>query len=423
MRLLLIVDCYLPSHKSSAKQMHDLGLEFRREGHDVTVLTTSHETVGNFEVSVEDGLRVARVKTSQIKGASKLFRALNEVRLSGIVWRTAGRFLEENPADLIVFYSPTIFWSSLVRRLKSLWHCPAYLILRDIFPEWAVNVGILRRGLIYRFFRKKEIEQYDTADVIAVQSRGDLKYFERNFANRPYRLKVLYNWATVQEFGLPGTEYRKQLRLENKIVFFYGGNLGVAQDVDNIVQLASSLTGHPHIHFLLVGEGSEAGRVAKIIADKRLTNLKLLPPVEQRTYFSMVSEFDVGLVTLDRRLTNHNIPGKVLGYLYWGLPVLASINPGNDLFNLLEKNQAGLCFVNGDDENLRAAALQLASDAQLRARMGKNGPRLLETTFSGEVAARQILEHLPLGLPPLEGAEVQVFMDKSPTCRNGTFLH
>jgi glycosyltransferase involved in cell wall biosynthesis len=402
MRLLLIVDCYLPSHKSSAKQIHDLGVEFRREGHNITVLTTTHEMAPSFEVSVEDGLRVARVKTRQIKGASKPFRGLNEVCLSAIVWRKAGRFLEDNPADLIIFYSPTIFWGSLVRRLKSLWHCPAYLILRDIFPEWAVNVGVLRRGLIYRFFRRKEIEQYDTADVIAVQSQGDLNYFERNFAHRPYRLKVLYNWAAVQESGLPRTEYRRQLGLGNKIVFFYGGNLGVAQDVDNIVQLASSLAGHPQIHFLIVGEGSEVGRLRKSIAEENLHNIQLLPPVDQCRYISMVSEFDVGLISLDRRLTNHNIPGKVLGYLYWGLPILASINPGNNLFNLLERSQAGFCFANGENDKLRAAALQLASDSQLRARMGKNGPRLLETTFSVEAAARQILQHLTQGSPQME---------------------
>ena len=120
----------------------------------------------------------------------------------------------------------------------------------------------------------------------------------------------------------------------------------------------------------------------------------------------MVSEFDVGLVTLDRRLTNHNIPGKVLAYLYWRLPVLASINPGNDLFNLLEKSQSGFCFVNGENDKLRAAALQLASDSHLRARMGKNGPRLLEHTFSVEATARQILQHLPQESPRVEQTEV-----------------
>ena len=395
MRILLLVDCYLPSHKSGAKQIHDLGVELRRQGHQVTILTTTHEIAPSFEVTMEDELRVARVKTRRIKGASKPLRGLSEMRLSAFVWRRAGNFLADNPADLIVFYSPTIFWGSLVRRLKLLWRCPAYLILRDIFPEWAVNAGVLRRGLIYRYFRRKEMQQYGSADVIAVQSPGDLEYFARNFAQQPYRLEVLYNWTTLHEPNLPQTHYRAQLELQNKVVFFYGGNLGVAQDVDNLVRLASSLTGHPQIRFVLVGEGSEVGRLQKVIAEKNLRNIQLLPPVEQRTYLSMLGECDVGLITLDRRLTTHNIPGKLLGYLYWGIPVLASINPGNDLFELIGKRQAGFCFANGEDDKLRAATLQLAADAQLRVQMGKNGRRLLEEIFSVEAAARQILQRLP----------------------------
>jgi glycosyltransferase involved in cell wall biosynthesis len=390
-RILILVDCYLPSHKSGPKQIHDLGVEFLRQGHEVTILTTTHEISQGLEVTAEEGLRIARVKTRRIKGASKPLRGLNEMRISNFVWQTAGRFLSTNPHDLIVFYSPTIFWSALVRRLKSLWRCPAYLILRDIFPEWAVNAGVLRRGLIYRYFRRKEIQQYDIADVVAVQSPGDLKYFGRDFAQQPYRLEVLYNWTTLHEPNLGRTQYRAELGLKNKIVFFYGGNLGIAQDVDNLVRLASSLADHPEIHFLLIGEGSEAARLQKAVTEKGLRNFQLAPPIEQDRYISMVSEFDVGLITLDRRLTTHNIPGKLLGYLYWGIPVLASINPGNDLFKLLGNSQAGFCFENGEDKKLRAAALRLAYDAELRAQMGKNGQQLLEEKFSVESAAHQIL--------------------------------
>ena len=141
MRVLILVDCYLPGQKSGAKQIHDLGVEFARQGCSVTVLTAAHDLPCNLQISEEDGLRVARVKTPKIKGAARPLRAVHEARLSTIVWRRAGQFLAENTADLIVFYSPTIFWGALVRRLKSLWRVPAYLILRDIFPEWAADVG------------------------------------------------------------------------------------------------------------------------------------------------------------------------------------------------------------------------------------------------------------------------------------------
>jgi glycosyltransferase involved in cell wall biosynthesis len=394
MRILLLVDCYLPHVKSSATQMHDLAMEFRRRNHEVTVLTPSDRISAGLEIAAGEGLRVVRVKTRRIKGASKVFRAAEEMRLSSLIWRRARRFLLTNPADLIVFYSPTIFWGALVKRLKSIWGCPAYLILRDIFPAWAVDAGVLRKGLIYRYFRRKEIQQYEAANRIAVQSPANLNYFAREFASRRYPVEVLYNWASLHEEGLPVTNYRKQLGLDGKVVFFYGGNLGVAQDVDNIVRLAARLSREEHIRFLLVGDGSEAARLRRYLAENGLRTVLVLPAVSHREYLAMLSEFDLGLLSLDRRLKTHNVPGKLLGYMYWSKPTLASINPGNDLFEILETNGAGLCVLNGDDESLALAALRLAHDANLRASMGRNARQLLERSFSVEHAVNQIFGHL-----------------------------
>ncbi|HXW91879.1 MAG TPA: glycosyltransferase family 4 protein, partial [Terriglobales bacterium] len=274
---------------------------------------------------------------------------------------------------------------------------------------WAVDAGVLRSRLIYRYLRWKEIQQYDSADVIALQSRGDLKYFEQNFGQRRYRLEVFYNWIALPGHRLPKTQYRDKLGLQGKVVFFYGGNFGIAQDMENIVRLASSLSGHPEIHFLLVGEGSETQRLQRMIAERHLTNIRILSPIAQQEYLGMVSEFDIGLVTLDRRLTTQNIPGKILGYLYWGLPILASLNPGNDLFDLLGKNQAGVCLLNGEDEKLKHAALRLAADANLRTQMGSKGRALLKETFSVHSAARRVLQCFPQPNVPGERLEqVQV---------------
>jgi O26-antigen biosynthesis N-acetyl-L-fucosamine transferase len=393
MRILILVIYYVPHIESGASLMHDLGVEFRRQGHEVTVLTPSDTISETFELRIEDGLRVARVKTGRIKGTAKLFRAFREARLSAALWRGARHFLLANQNDLIVFYSPTIFFGALVRRLKAQWGCPAYLILRDIFPQWALDAGILRKGLAWRYFRKKEIEQYGVADLIGVQSPANLEYFAQNFAERPYRLHVLYNWASLDRRDLPSNGYRERLGLQGKVVFLYGGNVGVAQDLDNIIRLAVRLTRHDQIHFLLVGDGSEVFRLKRVIAEENLLNIQVLPPVPEQEYMSMVSEADVGLISLDQRLKTHNLPGKLLGYMHCGKPVLASVNPGNDLFDLLEKHQAGFCVANGNDDNLFAAALKLANDPELRTRMGKNSRALLERLFSVEEAAQKVISH------------------------------
>jgi O26-antigen biosynthesis N-acetyl-L-fucosamine transferase len=391
LRILLLVDCYFPTSKSSAKQMHDLGVELTRRGHDVILMAPCETILDDVEISVRNGVRVVRVKSGRIKGAPRPLRAIREIQLSGTLWRNGRRFLRANPCQLTVYYSPSIFFGSLVKRLKSIWGCSAYLVLRDIFPQWAVDAGMIRRGLVWRYFRRKEIEQYEVADRIAIQSPANAAYFATEFPSRKYSLEVLYNWTVPAETGLPMTNYRRELGLQEKIVFFYGGNLGVAQDLDNIVRLAAHLAQNTHIHFLLVGDGSEAPRLRRILTEKDAKNIHVLPAVGHQEYLAMLSEFDVGMLSLDRRLRTQNVPGKLLGYVYWGKPVLASLNPGNDLFEILTKEQAGICVLNGDDHSLCAAALKLANDAELRSKMGKNSRKLLERLFSVETAADQIL--------------------------------
>lgn len=393
MRTLIIVDCYYPTTKSSAKLVHDLGVEFVARGHEVIVLAPSEAIGKPIEVSEEDGLRIARVRTGKIKGAKLVARAWQEVRLSRNLWAGAEDFLKANPCDLIVFYSPSIFFGALVMRLKKLWKCPAYLILRDIFPQWAVDAGVLRKGIAYQYFRRKELQQYAAADVIGVQTPANLQYFAAQ-GLKDYKLEVLLNWTPVTEEVERSVDHRKQLGLDGKVVFFFGGNIGVAQDMDNIVRLAEALRSCTEAFFLLVGEGSEVQRLKQVINDKKLDNLKILPAVGQREYLSMLSQFDVGLISLDKRLSTQNVPGKLMGYMQFSKPVLASLNEGNDLKEMLDTARAGFCLLNGDDTGLEKAALMLAQNAVLRAEMGANSHKLLMERFSVVTAADKITQHL-----------------------------
>jgi len=393
MRILLLVGRYLPSTSSSAKLIHDLASEIRYLGHEALVAVPDNSLTVPNTLEIQDGVRVIRVRSGQTKSASKIVRAINEWRLSSLMWKGGCKFFRENPCDLIVYYCPTIFWGALVRRLKKLWGCPSYLILRDIFPQWALDVGLLKkRSLAYQFFRHKELKLYETADVIGVQSPENLRYFYDQNIVDSHKIEVLYNWMRIPQ-DIPLTNYRKRLGLQDKLVFFYGGNIGVAQDMDSLVRLAESLREEPNIHFLIVGNGTEIPRLKKLVEAKELTNFSIYPAVDQHTYLGMLSEFDVGLITLDHRLKTQNFPGKMLGYMYSSMPILANINPGKDLKDILEENNAGLVCVNGQVDELKNYVLQLSRDANLRRRLGNNGRRLLETRFSASKATEQILSH------------------------------
>ena len=141
MRILLLVDSYLPSTKSSAKLVHDLAIELGRRGHHVLLAAPDSSLSCPLEIRDEGALTVMRVRTGQLKGASKVVRAANEFLLSPVYWYAGRKIFENHRCDLIVYYSPTIFFGALVKWLKRVWGCPSYLILRDIFPQWAVDAG------------------------------------------------------------------------------------------------------------------------------------------------------------------------------------------------------------------------------------------------------------------------------------------
>lgn len=393
MRILLVVVYYLPSKMSSAKLIHDLSEEFCRQGHECCVLAPDDSLPSKVQISLENGITVCRVRTGKIKSAPRIFRALNEIRLPRVLSDSAREFLSSRKFDLIIYYSPTIFFGQLVKRLKAEHKCPSYLVLRDIFPDWAVDAGMLKRGLIYRYFKKKEYENYSAADIIGVQSPANLEYFSQNGFSKTKQMEVLYNWAKSEEREVPFGNYRARYGLQDKVVFFFGGNIGIAQDMPNVIRLAENMKGFPDAFFLLVGEGNEASNVKSEIAKRGLKNIELHPSVGQEEYLAMLSEFDIGLISLNGELKTQNFPGKMLGYMLHSMPILASINLQNDLKDVLERNQAGLVSINGDDTSFYKNAVSLLKNGQLRSQIGRNARKLLVEQFSVEQAAKQILSH------------------------------
>jgi glycosyltransferase involved in cell wall biosynthesis len=393
MRILLFVVYYLPSTSSAAKLINDLATEFINRGHDVTVVAPDHATEADLQRDDDDKVQVIRIRTGEIRGVPRILRGYREITLSKILWKRAKYFFTENTFDLIIYYSPTIFFGPLVKRLKRMFGCPAYLILRDIFPQWAVDAGILKKGLLYILFKHYEKINYDAADIIGIQSPANKLYFSKRELDKKYRIEVLYNWMSLEKKYESSMYFREKFGLNGKIVFFYGGNIGIAQDVDNIVRVAVRLKDIPEAHFLLVGEGSEVPRLKSEIQRMGLMNFSIHPAVGQQDYMRMIADIDVGMVSLDSKLNTHNHPGKILGYMYHAKPILASINPGNDLQDLLQTHEAALVCHNGEDEVLYNQALQLINNPALRVQLGINGRNLLENKFSVSTAASQILSH------------------------------
>ena len=391
MRTLLIVDSYLPEPKATGPMFHSLSRELTARGHRVTILTLSSAIAERVCVRDEEGVRIIRVRSPKMKGIHLVRRGLTELVLSRLVWMRAKREIDAVRADLIAFYSPTIFWAPLVRRLKRRWGAKTVLILRDIFPRWALDAGQMRRGPHYSLLQYYAEFQFRVADRIGVQSPNNATYLRAEMPQYLDKIGVLFNWTGIDSNGAI-EDPRPQLGIaESTTVFLYGGNLGTAQDPDLLLETARVLRG-ADAFLLIIGEGFAAERVQQTIAQEQMSNIAFWPSVSQERFLAIARACDVGLVALNPTLSTHNFPGKLLTYAAAAIPVLASVNRGNDLRDVLESTESGLCTWADEPEQFIAAARTLADDKYLRQRLASNVRQKLATVFSVERAADFILE-------------------------------
>jgi glycosyltransferase involved in cell wall biosynthesis len=398
MRLALIIDDYLPdSTRVGAKMMHELAIEFMHHGHEIVIITPGDNKQENrLTKSVIDDVEVWKFRNGSVKDVSRIKRAINETLMSFNAWLAIRHEVKNKPFAGVVYYSPSIFFGPLVKKLKRSCECRSYLILRDLFPQWVIDDGILReKSLITKYFRYFENINYKAADAIGLMSPKNLELFSKKQPELEH-LHVLYNWAStdsVQNIN-PKNSIRIKLGLEDKTIFFYGGNIGHAQDMANLLRLAQSLKEHENAHFLFVGQGDEVDLIKRLVIEWHLENVSILPSVSQSAFKDILFEVDIGLFSLAKAHTAHNFPGKLLGYMTQSIPILGSVNKGNDLLNAVNDAQAGCVFINGEDDALLNASKLLLNDKNERIVLGNNAKNLLVNCFAIESTVKTISKYL-----------------------------
>lgn len=392
MRIALIADTFPPLRNSGAVQLRDLSREFVRQGHALTVLLPSPEQQEPWLMENLEGVQVLRLKSPRIKDIGYIRRTLGELVMPFAMLRQYRKSpLAKEHWDGVVWYAPSIFHGPLVNALKKGSACRGYLIIRDIFPEWAVDMGLMGpRGLPYRFFDAVARYQYSVADVIGVQTPGNMGYFERWQQKTSRKLEVLQNWLDKP------AQVRCSIRvnetaLGRRKMFVYAGNMGVAQGMDILLELALRLRSRVDVGFLFVGRGSDAERLKTLARDQQLDNALFFDEIHPDEIPDLYAQCSAGIVALDSRHKSHNIPGKFLTYMQNGLPVLANVNAGNDLARLIRDERVGqVCESNRVDDLLQLMK-RLLTQIEEEVDMPDRCRRLFDREFSVEKAVRQIL--------------------------------
>lgn len=376
--------------------MHDLAVEMCRAGHSTVVIVPSIELFETWTTEIVEGVVILRIRAPKTRDMGYVWRTLREFSLPFLMLLR----LRKTPFahvrwDVVAWYSPTIFFGPLIWYLKLASGCHTYLILRDIFPEWTLDLGLMRKGLAYAFFKAMARIQYSVADVIGVQTESNLAYLEAWRRHPTKRLEVLHNWQTpVLDTGTKINV--ASTSLGGRKIAVYIGNMGIAQGMDILLDLAESLTHRKDVGFLFVGRGSEVTRLKEKVRADGLTNILFFDEVDSREMPGLLSQCFIGLVTLDPRHKTHNIPGKFLTYLIAGLPVLARVSQGTDLMKLINDERVGKAFDSSLSHPLREF-IELLIDNQIEYElMSKNGILLAKKMFSSRNAVNKIMGSFPL---------------------------
>lgn len=392
--IVILADTFIPERNSASVQLFDLSKEFANQGFKTTVIIPDHNLIESIEVSLIQNLTLIRVKSLPTKDINYVRRTLNEFLMPFIMfYRLKSSSIEINNMDGIVWYSPSIFHAPLVKRLKKINNCNAYLILRDIFPEWAYDMGLMRKGLPYYFFKLNSSFQYSVANIIGVQSPGNLDYFKNWKRKSNKRLEVLNNWLSM-EAGNNCPISIDNTVLAGRKIFVYAGNMGVAQGMDIILDLAERLNNNDELGFVFVGRGSELPRLIDRVTHKKLQNVLFYDEIDPTEIPGLYAQCHVGIIALDARHKSHNIPGKFVTYIKHGLPVLANINKGNDLAEIIKKENIGSVCESNDVNDLHRLTLDLLSKIKLDNEYQNRCKNLFIQQYTSESAVMKIVNSL-----------------------------
>ena len=391
MHFALIADAFPPLSSSAAVQLKDLANELIAQDHQLTVFLPSSNINQNSSLEVLGKLNIIRFKSPPIKDLNYFKRTINEFLMPFAMRKNFDeKLLMNKKINAILFYSPSIFHGPFVKYLKNKFRCKSYLIIRDIFPEWALDLGLLRKGFPFYFLKIIANYQYSVADIIGVQSSGNLPYFRNWSRLNKNKLEVLPNWLDNSK-KFPCSIKINQSKLKGRKIFVYAGNMGIAQGMDIIINLAEHMLARNDIGFLLVGRGSEKSRLKKIAFNKNLNNILFYDEISPDQISNLYSQCCAGIVALSFNHKSHNIPGKFLTYMQNGLPCLANINAGNDLAKLIRDENVGqVCETNKLPDLVKMAdkvLFQINNDHKIK----KRCKSLFKREFDVKKIVKQII--------------------------------
>ena len=392
MHVLLITDAYPPEIRSASELMFELANELDSRGHKVTVLTSwpgynMDPTVAGprykFDTT-ERNVRVLRIKTLPHHNVNYLLRGVAQLTMPIIFWFAAVFFIRR--IDSIIVYSPPLPLGLLGTWLKRRGRT-FFLNVQDLFPQNAIDLGILRNSGLIKFFSWMERKVYKDADSISLHSDGNKKLVTARHPDTASKLALIHNWIDVDSHSRLVSEtdtgyFKEKFNLAGKTVAIFAGVIGPSQNMDMLVRLASEMKDFDDLVFLFVGDGVAKKQAMQLNRDIGNTNVVFADFVNREKFPSLLNACDIGLVSLSPSNKTPVVPGKLLGYMAAAMPVAAFLQKSSDAHKIIKESACGVSADSADFESCVEALRSLMLSQKKFHSLGRRGQKYAIQHFS-----------------------------------------
>jgi glycosyltransferase involved in cell wall biosynthesis len=376
----------------------DLMMEFIDHGHKVTIVSPRERKYMEKTRFLENNnYRILKIRIGNAQQTNMIERGLTTIFLQHNILSSIKKYLSKDKFDLVLYSTPPITFAKVINFIKKKDGAASYLMLKDIFPQNAVDLRVFgKRSILYRYFRKKEEQLYSLSDYIGCMSEANVNYLITN--NRqipPHTVEVCpnsFNPGEYKQVNKNALRSKYNLPVE-PVIFVYGGNFGKPQAIDYIINVLRVNSGKPDRYFLMCGAGTEIAKLKRYIENEKPSNVSFINSLPRKEYHELLSCCDVGLIFLDKRFTIPNFPSRFLSYVEYGLPVLAATDKNTDLGSVIQKGEFGWWCESSDTGEFTRIVDNICLQRDMIFEKGINGRKYLENNYTANHSYQKIINH------------------------------
>lgn len=379
----------------------DLMREFVKRGNDVYIASPTERRFGKPTHLIDsEHCHILKIKTLNIQKTNIIEKGIGTLLLESQFDRAIRKYWGNVNFDLVLYATPPITFNKVIERIKKCCGSRSYLMLKDIFPQNAVDLGMMKEGsLLHKLFRRKEERLYQISDRIGCMSPANCEYVvKHNPSVDSAKVELCPN--AVMPIDIPElSEYDRNELLSklaiptDKTLFIYGGNLGKPQGIDFLLEVVKANENNDNSYIIIVGSGTEYSKISHWFVEHKPKNVKLLSALPKQEYDNLIRACHVGLIFLDPRFTIPNFPSRLLSYLENRMPVLLATDMNTDMGHIAEQEGFGFWSLNGDLDSF-TSNMRLLSDNKSKIReMGLKGEQYLLYNYTVDKVVDIILNN------------------------------